>query len=226
MLWFREFVAVADAYTSASSASRRPANRERPSWMNRHWSSAVAPGARLVAAIAPAFTIGFVLPSPLASTAANELNGSPVLFTPSRPRTSSGPSASQTSAKTNGLETLMIENSTSASPTVVDVAARGDDADAEQVGRHAGERGIDRRARAVGVRAKRACASARSSRTRSAGGRCPVETNGDSSPRVLGASSVDHDSPFGALRLRRAHEGGDVRCRRRSGARASAPSTR
>ena len=96
-------------------------------------SSAVAPGTRLVVAIAPAFTIGFVRPSSLRSTAASELNGSPVRVDaePLRaPR--SGPSASQTSANTNGFETLMIVNSTSASPAAIDVAARADDADAEE----------------------------------------------------------------------------------------------
>ena len=35
--------------------------------MNRHLASAVAPGTRLVVAIAPAFTIGFVRPSALRS---------------------------------------------------------------------------------------------------------------------------------------------------------------
>ena len=59
----------------------------------------------------------FVLPSTLCSTAVSELNASPVLFTPSRRRASSGPRLSHTSANTNGFETLMIVNSTSASPT-------------------------------------------------------------------------------------------------------------
>ena len=85
--------------------------------MASHFSSARAPGTRLVAAIAPEFTIGFVRPSGLRSTASSELNGSPVLLTPSFARTSSWPRAWQTSAKTNGFETLMIENSLSASPT-------------------------------------------------------------------------------------------------------------
>ena len=51
--------------------------------MNRHFASTVSPGVRLVVAIAPAFTSGFVLPSALRSTAAYELNGSPVALTPS-----------------------------------------------------------------------------------------------------------------------------------------------
>ena len=59
-------------------------------------------------AMAPAFTIGLVRPSALSSTAASELNGSPVLLAPILARTSSQPSSWQTSAKTNGLDTLMI----------------------------------------------------------------------------------------------------------------------
>ena len=46
--------------------------------------SRVLPGSRLVVAIAPEFTIGFVLPSLLRSTAASESNGSPVPSTPTR----------------------------------------------------------------------------------------------------------------------------------------------
>jgi hypothetical protein len=63
-----------------------------------------------VAAIAPAFTIGLVRPSGLRSTAASELNGSPVALTPSCCLAVSGPSAWHTRAKTNGLATLMIVN--------------------------------------------------------------------------------------------------------------------
>ncbi len=67
-------------------------------------------------AIAPGFTIGFVRPSPLHSTAVSELNGNPVLFAPSSSRARSAPRDWHTRAKTNGLDTLMIENSTSVSP--------------------------------------------------------------------------------------------------------------
>jgi hypothetical protein len=68
-----------------------------------------------VVAIAPAFTIGLVRPPPC-STAASELNGNPVAFAPSLVRASSGPIVSQTSANTNGFDTLMIENLYSVSP--------------------------------------------------------------------------------------------------------------
>ena len=67
-------------------------------------------------AIAPALTIGLVRPSSVRSTADSELNGSPVAFTPTRLRISSGPSCAHTSANTNGFDTLMIVNSWSASP--------------------------------------------------------------------------------------------------------------
>ena len=59
--------------------------------MNRHFASVVSPGVRLVVAIAPAFTMGFVRPSALRSTAAYELKGSPVAFTPSRLLASAAP---------------------------------------------------------------------------------------------------------------------------------------
>src|SRR5215475_10495245 len=116
MLRFRKLLSEADAYVSSSSDSFRPANRDRPSWMNRHFSSAFSPGTRLVVAIAPALTIGFVLPSRLHSMPANELNGRPVLLTPSLSRAASGPIRSQTSANKNGFDTLMMVKPYSASP--------------------------------------------------------------------------------------------------------------
>ncbi len=76
------------------------------------------PGTRLVVAIAPGFTIGFVRPSSLRSIAETALNGRPVASTPTSAPASAMPIASQTSANTNGLATLMIANSTSASPAV------------------------------------------------------------------------------------------------------------
>ena len=69
---------------------------------------------------APALTSGFIGLPPFSSSAMTELNGSPVLFTPTASSTASGPSASQTSAKTKALETDWIENSCSASPTLCD----------------------------------------------------------------------------------------------------------
>ena len=76
----------------------------------------VGPGTRLVAAIAPELTMGLVRPSPARSIASSELNGRPVALTPSFTRAASGPSSSQTSANTKGLETLMIAKPRSASP--------------------------------------------------------------------------------------------------------------
>ena len=83
---------------------------------NSHFVALLSPGTRLVAAMAPAFTIGFDLPSALRSTEASESNASPVAFTPSFCLASSTPSISHTRAKTNGLATLMIVNSCPASP--------------------------------------------------------------------------------------------------------------
>jgi hypothetical protein len=60
--------------------------------MTCHFASCVAPGTRLVVAIAPALTIGLVAPVVLRSTAASESNGKPVLLTPSFRRASSAPS--------------------------------------------------------------------------------------------------------------------------------------
>ncbi len=75
-----------------------------------HFSSDVAPGTRLVVAIAPELTIGFVRRSAFNSIAMTELNGSPVAFTPSCSRACSAPMSWHTIAKTNGLDTLMIAN--------------------------------------------------------------------------------------------------------------------
>ena len=111
-------MADAEAYTSSLSGSGRPANRDSPSWTNSHFAARVSPGTRLVVAIAPELTIGFVRPSGFRSMPSRELNANPVALTPMRRRLSSTPRASQTKAKTNGLETLMIENSCSASPAV------------------------------------------------------------------------------------------------------------
>jgi hypothetical protein len=79
--------------------------------MKRHFSSEVLPGARLVVAIAPAFTIGFMVRVSFNSTAITELKGSPVLLTPIFLRASHPPSAWHTSANTNGFAILCIENS-------------------------------------------------------------------------------------------------------------------
>ena len=67
----------------SSSVECRPANRDRPSRMTPQLSSIVPPGRRLVAAIAPEFTIGFVRPlSPSSRPQYNELNARPCAFTP------------------------------------------------------------------------------------------------------------------------------------------------
>jgi hypothetical protein len=68
-------------------------------------------------AIAPGLTIGLVRPSPARVTASTALNGNPVASTPTSRPASSGPTASQASAKAKGFATLMIVKATSASPT-------------------------------------------------------------------------------------------------------------
>src|SRR5262249_47421815 len=116
MLLLRKFVSSADLSTSSFIGSLRPANLDRPSWINFHLASRVAPGTRLVVAIAPAFTMGLVRPSDVRSMPATELNAKPVAFAPSFLRASSAPSSWQINANRNGFDTLMIENSWSVSP--------------------------------------------------------------------------------------------------------------
>jgi hypothetical protein len=67
--------------------------------------------------VEPECTMGFVRPPGPRSTAARELNAKRVAFTPIRFLNYADPGTAQTSAKTNGFATLMIVNSTSASPT-------------------------------------------------------------------------------------------------------------
>jgi hypothetical protein len=61
-------------------------------------------------------TNGFIVRSMFSSTAISESKGKPVLLTPSRRRASAYPIAPHSSANTNGLETLWIENVVSTSP--------------------------------------------------------------------------------------------------------------
>ena len=82
MPWLRMFELASDAYTSSLMLSVRPAKRESPSRIRSNFCSAVVPGTRLVVAIAPALTSGFIVRSSFSSTAISELNGKPVLFTP------------------------------------------------------------------------------------------------------------------------------------------------
>jgi len=66
--------------------------------------------------MAPGFTMGFVRPSALRSTASSESKGRPVAFAPILSVAASGPIASQTRANTNGLATLMTANLAAVSP--------------------------------------------------------------------------------------------------------------
>ena len=139
--------------------------RDSPSWRKRHRSStarAAARGSSL--AIAPGLTIGLVRPSGCVRSRSMALNGRPVPFDADR-RALLDADHAQTSAKTNGFDTLMIVNSCSASPAAW-TAPSLPTSDAEEVGCHLLERGIDGRDRAV-------ASSSRSGRApgRPAGGR-------------------------------------------------------
>ena len=98
--------AASERYTSSSTPAGGPRTRTaRPD--DVPLLAAVSPGARLVVASAPALTIGFIGLPPLSSIATTELNARPVLFTPTSSSSASGPSASQTRANTNALETRL-----------------------------------------------------------------------------------------------------------------------
>ncbi len=113
--------------------------------MNLHLASASAPGTRLVVAIAPAFTIGFVRPSSRCSIAASELNGSPVPFTPSfvarcfRAEHVADQREDERLGHAHDRELVLRVAG------AIDVAAGPDDADAEQIARHRCQRRIDLR---------------------------------------------------------------------------------
>ena len=80
--------------------------------MNFHFASRVAPGTRLVVAIAPEFTIGFVRPSVAALDAFERVERPPGgVHADFLADLLPAPIASQTRAKMNGLDTLMIVNS-------------------------------------------------------------------------------------------------------------------
>ena len=72
---------------------------------------------RLVVAMAPALTMGFMVRSSLSSMAMTELKGSPVALTPRSSAARRSPAVAQTRANTKGFETLWIEKGTMASPT-------------------------------------------------------------------------------------------------------------
>ena len=116
----------------APAADRRSAESPSSTWA--HLSSTVDPGTRLVVAMAPAFTSGFMVRLSLSSTAMTESNGRPVAFVAEqlagRVRRRS---ASHTSANTNGLDTLWMENGMVASPTEIVWPATPDDARTEGV---------------------------------------------------------------------------------------------
>ncbi len=152
MPWFLKLVSDAEAYTSSFTASGRPAKRDSPSWMNCHRASGVAPGTRLVVAMAPEFTMGFVRPSGLCSTAASELKGSPVALTPSLSRTSSRAQRLAHQREHERLGHAHDRELVIGVAGAIDAAAGRHDRDAEQIARHPGQRRIDGRHRPVVIR--------------------------------------------------------------------------
>ncbi len=102
MAWLRSLVAASERYTSSSTVSLRPA---KASWMARmraHFSSAVLPSTRLVVAMAPGFTKGFISFPRICSMATMELNTWPVASTPILSSTACGPAVSITLASVKG----------------------------------------------------------------------------------------------------------------------------
>ena len=143
--------------------------------MNFHLASAVAPGTRLVVAIAPALTIGFVRPSALRSIAASELNGKP------------GGVRAELLARLLRADRLADQREHERLRHAhdrefvfgvagrVNVAAGADHADAEQLARHPRQRRIDLRV-SPSVRLEALVRLFTSACTMSGAGRWPVET--------------------------------------------------
>ena len=111
MLRLRALLAETDVKMSSSRDNIRPAKRDSPSWMKRHFAATLSPGARPVVAIAPALTIGFVRPSASRSIPVSELKAWPVAFTPIFFRISAAPIMLHNRANTKGFAALMMANS-------------------------------------------------------------------------------------------------------------------
>ena len=145
--------------------------------MNRHCSSTVEPGARLVVAIAPELTIGLVRPSPLRSIAVERVERQAGRVDAEAPARGL---RAQNLADEREHERLRHAHDRE---RMIGVAARvsravdADHAEAEEIGLNVGQRRID-----VGVRCrrgsslKRSCACDTTVRTTSGDGRRPVET--------------------------------------------------
>jgi len=110
------------------------------------------------------------------STAVAELNAKPVAFTPTRRRTASTPTAAQTSAKTNGFETLMMGKTTSASPVRATWPVTDTTLSPNRSGSAAASTGYTDDRLPEWSAARRWWTSARASATSVAGGSRPAET--------------------------------------------------
>ncbi len=103
-------------------------------------SSRVAPLTMLVAVMAPGLTIGFISAPLYCSTATIELKTWPVASTPMLLARASTPDSSITSAIVNTFEIDWIDTSDLMIARRVDLAVRGDERDAEDVGVHLRQR--------------------------------------------------------------------------------------
>ena len=103
--WLRWFVCRRGRVHLLVERELRPAKRESPAWMNVHSRRATRPATRLVVAIAPGLTIGFVRPSALRSTAATRVERQAGgVDADACPRLLGAERLSQTRANTNGLD--------------------------------------------------------------------------------------------------------------------------
>ena len=94
---------------------------------------------------APELTIGLVREAMSRSTAANELKGSPVAFTPIRRRASSSPRAWHTTANTMGFAQLMIVKGATRVTHLGYLAVNAGHGDAEEARVHLCQGRVDRR---------------------------------------------------------------------------------
>ena len=120
--------------------------------MKRHFSSASAPGTRLVTAIAPGFTIGLVRPSPLRSTAVDRVErqpggvhaDQPPQLLPAELLADEGVDERLRDAHDRQLRLDVADG--------VEAAADAGDADPEESFRHLRQRRVDLRERSLVVR--------------------------------------------------------------------------
>ncbi len=133
MPWFRWLVAISDSY-DALVDGQWPACKARETLAEKYpFFRGIRSGARLEAAMAPAFTMGFVVPSSERSMARTELKEQARAIRSQVFRAASSPMDWQMRPNTKGFETLWMENSTAVSPASVKFAGYLRKADAEEL---------------------------------------------------------------------------------------------